>query len=223
MPSPVSSSKVGARDIGSDCWPAVLTTTLRSSALRSLTGFPFASLMTTWTAFSWPTYVGSWTHPIATVYGPTCFTMCAATGVATLARPIANSAIAQLRAERCTGCIPHCGSMGGRCVTALRAERIVDPLRSRTLAGVPRSDGRKAREQRGRATREAASDNRAGTPSGNKRRSLRASVRGSVPSQAIRAHACEQDVTTPAVQAGDQGDRRGDRHEDEDRARVADT
>src|SRR5438552_18768312 len=56
--------------------------------------------------------------------------MCAATGVATLARPIANTAIAQARAERCMGCIPRCKSMGGWVRVGPSARRqAVDPIR----------------------------------------------------------------------------------------------
>src|SRR6266404_3695612 len=45
-------------------------TTLRSPSARSVTGLPALSLMTTWTALTWPTYVGSTAQPRATLYGP---------------------------------------------------------------------------------------------------------------------------------------------------------
>src|SRR5258706_15330569 len=70
MPRPVSSSNLLVSGKAAESWPPTLTTTLRSPSARSVTVLPALSLTTTWTALTWPTYVGSTAQPRATLYGP---------------------------------------------------------------------------------------------------------------------------------------------------------
>src|SRR5437879_6483801 len=87
--------------------------------------------------------------------------------------------------------------------------------------GLSRSDGRETRGQGRGATRKAASDYRTRTPAGKRFRSRRARIGRWIPDLAVREDASKQDVSPPAIQAGDQGHGRGHDQEDEERAWVA--